>query len=336
MGTNRKKAGLTVIGIILVLYCLITLFPFYLLAIRTFVPTKDSTNLHLWIPKKETFNLEFQMGNLSTYYNLDMKKVKKDLGLKGYINPYITIRQIAESNNIPLQKITEYFQPFVLYNGWISIINNQKFYVALFGSVFVSVASIILGGILGILTGSVLAGLRRRWHGFVFNSYLLSMVIPPVAIMIPTFIIIKQFLKLDDSLFILVLLNIKGESLSVMVFTTFISTIPREIKESVEIDGGNRLNYLFSIVFPLCTLPLGVFTSIRLPFFWNELLNGLLFLKPEQFTLMPFINSFSQSYATNFQAIYSGMLLTLMPLVFLYIVFRKLFIASVLSGAIKG
>ena len=129
---------------------------------------------------------------------------------------------------------------------------------------------------------------------------------------------------------------IKGGALSTMVFTAHVASIPRDLKESVEVDGGNHFHYYWHILLPLSKTPFAVFTAISLPLFWNDLLYGFLFLGPEKFTIIPLINSFSGTFATNLQAVYSGLLLATLPLLLVYFLFRKLFVRSALAGAIKG
>jgi len=74
-----------------------------------------------------------------------------------------------------------------------------------------------------------------------------------------------------------------------------------------------------------------------LPMIWNDLLYSMLFLKPENYTLVPWINSFvGGAFATNFQAIYTGLLVSMLPLLVIYLVFQKFFVKAALSGAVKG
>jgi raffinose/stachyose/melibiose transport system permease protein len=79
-----------------------------------------------------------------------------------------------------------------------------------------------------------------------------------------------------------------------------------------------------------------VFATISLPLFWNDLLYGFLFLSPAKFTIIPIINAFNGTFATNLQATYSGLLLATVPLLAVYLIFQRLFVHSALAGAIKG
>ena len=58
----------------MVTYAVLTLIPFYILFVRTFVSTKDSTELHLWIPRGTDLSMETEIGNLAVNYNIDLRK----------------------------------------------------------------------------------------------------------------------------------------------------------------------------------------------------------------------------------------------------------------------
>jgi ABC-type glycerol-3-phosphate transport system permease component len=337
----EKKSALTktrlniAIGIFLVIYTVLTLFPFYTMFIRSFITTNDSTSFHLWIPKPKEFNMNAQFGSMSIYYNLQTDDFKNDMGINDYVDPNMTFNEIADEYNISKDKIIKYMAPYYTFNGWITILLGKQFRTSLFGTLFVTVMSIFLGGLLGMATGYVLAGFRKKWHFMVYNLYMLQMVIPPIMLMVPQFIINRE-LHLTNSYIGLILFNLRGGAIPTMIFTAFISSIPKELRESIEIDGGGAYRYFSSIVFPLCKVPFATFLTIQLPLFWNDLLYPLLFLKPEKHTLTPWINHLMGQYATNFQTIYAGLLVSVLPVLIVYLVFQKMFVRAAMSGAIKG
>ena len=222
----------------MIVYTLVTLFPFYILFIRTFVSTKDSTELHLWIPRGEDLSMDAEIGNLAVNYNIDIKKLKDELGIKGYLNPRQSLAVIAEKNNIPIERFERYFANFGTFNGWITLLGRAEYWKALGRTAVTTIIGIALLCLLSMLTGYGLAGLRRRDQMVVYNVYLLQMVIPTVLIIIPQFLLIQTLIGLVPGsdkpgmarsiaqLGTLVLIFIKGGALSTMVFTTSINQIP--------------------------------------------------------------------------------------------------------------
>ena len=138
-----KGLRVGIIGVMLLVYCVITLIPFYFLAIRSFVPTKDSTQLHLWPPVINTDSLlKAKLGNMATFYNLDIETFKDKFGITEYVNQNLRLSQLATKYNIPEEKLMTYLRPFVTYNGWYNILGDKNFFRAIWANVYICVISI--------------------------------------------------------------------------------------------------------------------------------------------------------------------------------------------------
>ena len=346
---GRRKRWLRRLAVVFMLiYAIITLFPFYVLFVRTFVSTKESTDLHLWIPDNDEVSLDAEVGNLSVNFNLDLKRVKQDLGVKGYVNPRDTLREMATKNNIPVEQITAYFAGFGTYNGWITLLGRNDFWYALARTTATTFLGIFGLCLLSMLTGYALAGLRRRDQMFVYNLYLMQMVIPTVLIIIPQFLLVQWLINLipggDEpgfaryagQLIALVLIFIKGGALSTMVFTSSINDVPHELEESAQLDGASRMQYFWRILLPLMRVPIATVAVIMLPVFWNAFFEPYVYLDNVNTTVLPLIASYGGTYSTNFQIIYTGVFVSILPLLLVYLALRKLFIRSVMAGAVKG
>lgn len=345
---QRKRLWRRVALAFMVLYAVITLFPFYVLLIRTFVSTKESTTLHLWIPKNDDVSLDAQVGNLSVNFNLDLRQVKSDLGIKGYVNPRATLREVAVAQNIPEATIEKYFRGFGTYNGWITLLGKPDFWLALGRTLLTTAVGMVGLCFLSLLTGYALAGLKRRDQMFVYNLYLMQMVIPTVLIIIPQFLLVQWLMALipgadrpglarsATQLLALVLIFVKGGALSTMIFTSSITQMPTELEESSQIDGATRLQFFFRVLLPLMRVPIATVAVIMLPVFWNAFFEPYVYLDNTNMTVLPLIASYGGTYSTNFQIIYTGVFVSVMPLLLVYLLLRKLFIRSVMAGAIKG
>lgn len=349
-GYSRQKQLVKVaLTVFMVVYAMVTIFPFYVLFVRTFVGSKDAGDLHLWIPHREDVTLDAGIGNLGVQYNLDLKKVKQDLGITGYVNPQSTLREIAVEHNISPERMQQYFAGYGTYNGWINLlIRSPHYWLALARTLAITAASLIGLNILGVMTGYGLAGLRRRDQVFIYNLYILQMVIPPMLIIIPQFLIVQTLQSLipgtdlpgpsryTAQLLSVVLLNIKGGALSTLIFTAAITAIPRDLEESAQLDGASRLQYFYRVLLPLMKVPIATVTLIMLPLIWNQFLEGFVYLDTANTTVLPLIQAIGGQYAVNYQMVYTGVFVSILPLLLVYLVFRRFFIEGALAGAIKG
>jgi ABC-type glycerol-3-phosphate transport system permease component len=336
--------------LVMVIYSIVTIFPFYALFVRSFVPTKESAQLHLWIPKAEEVRMDREVGNLAVFYDLDLNDMKKALGIPptDFLMARTTLQEVAEKYNIPEEKIKEYFAGFYTYNGWKTLLRGTDFWGAIRRTIFVAGISLVLMIALSICTGYGLAGLVRRDQMLVYNLYLLQMVIPAMLILLPQYMLVQRILGLFPGyaakgptrqilqLIGLILINIKGTALSTMIFTSAISGIPKEIEESAFIDGANPLQYIRHILLPLLKVPIISLVVIQLPAFYNQFLEPYVYLDPDNSTLLPLIQTVAGQFSTNFQVIYSAIFASVVPLIIVYLLFRRFFVEGVMAGAIKG
>jgi ABC-type glycerol-3-phosphate transport system permease component len=364
MTTSGGRAGFTVSRrrrllkifaiVVMVVYTAVTLFPFYALIIRSFVPTKESADLHLWLPETEEVSMDAQVGNLSVFYDLDLRVLKDALGIPQteFLMARTSLRQVAERYDIPEQEIRDFFAGFYTYNGWKTLLTGQlygtSFWGALLRTLAVTVVSLALLIFLSILTGYGLAGLRHRYQMGVYNVYLLQMVIPAMLILLPQYMLIQWFYKLipayaDEGivrtvlqLFSIVLINIKGTALSVMIFTAAIASIPKEIEDSAMIDGASSWQYIRHILIPLLKVPIVSLIVIMLPTIYNQFLEPYVYLDPKNSTLLPFTQSAVGQFSTNYQVIYAAIAASVVPIVLVYLIFRRFFVEGVMAGAVKG
>jgi ABC-type glycerol-3-phosphate transport system permease component len=340
--------------VVMLLYTVLTLFPFYALFVRSFVSTRDSADLHLWIPETAEVNLEMQAGNLGVFYNLDMAVVKEAFNIPQdeFIMSRTTLRQIGEKYNVSEEQIRDFFKGFYTYNGWRTLLTGTlygtTFWATLARTLIVTAVSLSLAIILSIFTGYGLSGLRRRDQMFVYNLYLLQMVIPAMLILLPQFLIMQWVFRLFPSymepggtrwslqLLSIVLINIKGTALSTMIFVSAISAIPKELEDSAQIDGASSWQYIRRILLPLLKVPIISLIVIMLPLMYNQFLEPYVYLDPSNTTLLPFIQSAVGQFSTNYQLIYSAIFASVVPLVLVYLLFRRFFVEGVMAGAIKG
>ena len=220
---------------------------------------------------------------------------------------------------------------------------GTSFWGALIRTLIITIVSLAFVIILSIFTGYGLAGLRRWDQMAVYNVYLLQMVIPAMLILLPQYQMFLWIFGLFPNydaqgwtrwslqLSAIIMINIKGTALSTMIFTAAITAIPKDLE-----DGAGRLQYVFHILLPLLKVPIVSLIVIMLPLFYNQFLEPYVYLDPANATLLPFIQSAVGQFSTNFQLIYSAIFASVVPLVIVYLMFRRLFVEGVMAGAIKG
>ena len=83
-------------------------------------------------------------------------------------------------------------------------------------------------------------------------------------------------------------------------------------------------------------MPIVSLIVIQLPLIYNQFLEPYVYLDPANSTLVPFVQNTSGQFSTNLQIIYSAVFASVVPLIIVYLIFRRLFVEGVLAGAVKG
>jgi raffinose/stachyose/melibiose transport system permease protein len=204
---------------------------------------------------------------------------------------------------------------------------------------FVNSLVVTLGTILPAVTISFMAayaivrGGTGRFLAGVNGLFLMGLAIPLQATIIPVYLIIIR-LRLYDTLLAIILPSIAfAIPLSVLVLANFIRDVPRELFESMRVDGASEWRTLWSLAFPL-TRPALVTVSIYngLTVWNNFLLPLVLTQSPERRTLPLALWTFQGQYSVNVPAVLASVVLTTLPILVLYAIGRRQLLSGLTAG----
>ena len=204
-------------------------------------------------------------------------------------------------------------------------------------SVLVTGGVTLLTTILACLSALVFAKLPFRGSKTLLNVIIALMVVPPVVMILPWFIMYNQ-LRLHSTFQGIIILYVGlTQPFSVYLLTNFFKTIPNDYFEAAVIDGYNKLGILLRIVIPLSGAAILTLVITNALWVWNELLLALTFLaKDEMRTLMVGITTFKTRYMLDVPVTMAGLLLATVPMLLLYALFQKSFIRGLTEGSLKG
>nr|WP_281371652.1 carbohydrate ABC transporter permease [Petropleomorpha daqingensis] len=217
---------------------------------------------------------------------------------------------------------------------------NYKFVIdADFASYFVNSVIVTLGATVPAVIFSFMAayaiirGTGGRFLGFTNSIFLLGLAVPLQAVVIPIFLIIIK-LRLYDTLLAIILPSIAfAIPLSVLVLSNFIRDVPRELFESMRMDGASEWTMLWRLALPL-TRPAIVTVSIYQGLtIWNNFLLPLILIQsPEQRPLPLALWNFQGQYGVNVPAIAASVVLTTLPIIVLYAIGRRQLLSGLTAG----
>ena len=194
--------------------------------------------------------------------------------------------------------------------------------------------------IFGALAGYALSVLQWRGRGTTFALALLVQVVPFQLLIVPLYVLIARNYGLADN-YLGMILPFAINSTAVIIFRQYFLQLPHAIFEAARIDGASEVQVLTRIALPLIRPAL--VTVVLLTFIgpWNEFLWPFLITKradmqPLAVSLASYISNVAGSAANPFGAMLAGAVVLAAPVMVLFIVFQRYFVASDLSSGVKG
>ncbi|MCU0104112.1 carbohydrate ABC transporter permease [Acholeplasma vituli] len=210
--------------------------------------------------------------------------------------------------------------------------NTNK--ILIFNALINTLTLTVLGGVLNItvsaIAGYSFAKLKFKGHKVIFRILLLSMMIPGIITMMPTFIVISR-LKLWGSFMGVILPGI-ASVFNIFFMRQFFITLPDELGESAEIDGAGEMRIFFQIYLPQVKPALAALAIFNFQGGWNNFLMPYVVLPTNKLVLSTFIRSFP---AENYGQTMAASMLATLPVLILFIVFQKYFMQSVTLTGLK-
>ena len=258
-----------------------------------------------------------------------------------YVYPIVLIllNSFKQERSITTTRVFELptADTFVGFANYIQGITSMDFLSSFWYSLFISVSSVLLI----LLCCSMCAWYITRVHGKLSSSmyYLcvFSMVVPFQMVMF-TLAKTADTLKLNNPYNICIIYLGFGAGLAVFMFTGFMKSMPVEIEEAAMIDGCNPLQIFFRVVCPILK-PTMISTAIlETMWVWNDYLLPTLVLDIKKYRTIPMaIQYFRGSYGkVEMGPMMACIMLTVLPVVILYLVCQKYIIEGVVAGAVKG
>jgi len=208
---------------------------------------------------------------------------------------------------------------------------------------FLNSAIVVLGAVLPAVLVSfmaayaiVRAGRSSRFLRSVNALFLMGLAIPLQATIIPVYLIIIR-LHLYDTLLAIILPSIAfAVPLSVLVLSNFIRDVPKELFESMRVDGATEWGTLWHLAFPLTRPALVTVTVYNGLGIWNGFLLPLILTQsPDQRTLPLALWTFQGQYSVNVPAVLASVVLTTLPILILYVVGRRQLLSGLTAGFSK-
>lgn len=203
-------------------------------------------------------------------------------------------------------------------------------------SIVVTVLSVGICTVLSALAAYAFARMRFLGRDTVLNIFIAMIVIPPVILIIPLFILAVNVNLVNTYWGAIVIYSGLMIPFSIYLLTNFFRTVPGEIVDAATIDGCSQFTIFTAVIVPLSGPALITLVIVNALFVWNELLIALTFLQDDSVrTLMAGLTEFKGRFFLNQPLIMTGALIATVPMLVVYIFGQRFFVRGLVAGAVK-
>ena len=214
---------------------------------------------------------------------------------------------------------------------------SRNFLRAFFNSAGVSIATSFLVTTLASTMAYSFARFEFRFKNVIFGVLLVMIMIPGVVLLIPQFILAKNFGLLNSLPGIALVYSAGPLAFNTFLLRGFFENLPRELEESAIIDGASPFTVFWRVMLPLAAPAISTVAVFSFLGAWDEYLLALNFLTDESLRTLPIaIANFRGQHASNWGLVFAGSLTAVIPTVILFVVFQRYFIQGMTLGAVKG
>jgi multiple sugar transport system permease protein len=204
-----------------------------------------------------------------------------------------------------------------------------------FSSTFIAVVTTLFSLLFNSMAGYAFAKLRFRGRERMFGLLLTALVIPAQVGMLPLFLLMRE-LHLVNTYWGVIIPSL-ATVLGIFLIRQFMLSIPQELLEAARIDGAGEWRIYWSIVMPLARPILATLAIFTFMTSWNDFMWPLIILSSDaRYTLPVSIASLSVEHAIDVELMMAGSVVTVLPVLLLFLVLQRYYIAGLMAGSVKG
>ena len=220
------------------------------------------------------------------------------------------------------------------FQNYVTAFEKANFAVYFRNSFIVTVSATVLTLVINSMAGFALAKYRFKGRNAIFTAFIATLMIPLQVIMVPIFIVLRQF-GLYDTL-IGIIIPPAATPTGVFLCRQFFMTIPTELMESARIDGAGEWTIFWRVMLPLATPVLTALTIFSFTWRWNDFLWPFVVISSEtKFTIQVAIANFVGQFSVDWNSLLSMNIVAMIPVLLVFLFFQRYFVKGIALSGLK-
>ena len=216
-----------------------------------------------------------------------------------------------------------------------TVLGNDNFFNWYSNTIVTVCVTIILRLAVTIPASFAFSRMQFKGRTIIWAILIATMMVPGETTMVPRYLYFKQ-IRLLDSIWVIILPEV-SEVFYLMLLTEFFSSVPEDFLEAARIDGASNLRIMLQIFIPLSGASIATAVLFSFINIWNNFIDPYLFINTISKQLItPALKFFQERGGANIPMQLAGASMAIVPVIILFIVTQKYFVAGVSSSGIKG
>lgn len=219
--------------------------------------------------------------------------------------------------------------------AYVKVFSKFPFFRTIGNSLLISVTYTVITLISASMAAFAFAKLEFPRAGMLLKVFLATMMIPTQVTMIPLFVVMNKMQLINT--YSSVILPSIFRPFAIFLLVQQMRTIPNDYLDAARIDGASTFRVYFRVALPLCRPTLATLSITTFMEAWNDYLWPLLMLTDKvKMTLPIALSTLNGQYSTEYNVLMAGSLISMVPIILVYIFAQKYFENGMMAGGIKG
>ncbi|MCV2870334.1 carbohydrate ABC transporter permease [Defluviimonas sp. WL0002] len=247
---------------------------------------------------------------------------------------YLIVSSSVKPSPIMFQKPPAFIFP-VTWEHYVDLFTMRPFAKFIMNSLIVALGSTAFSVFMGSLGAYAISRIRHKRINDVAFWILSMRMFPPIAVVVPYYIIFKTVGLLDTPLALIIVYSTANIPLTVWLMKGFFDEVPTALEEAASVDGYGLVETFWRITLPLAAPGLAVSAVFCFIFSWNEFLFALMLTGSEAQTATVAVMSFWSSDAVQWGRIMAGSFIILIPGVIFVLTCQRWLVRGLTMGSVK-
>ena len=213
--------------------------------------------------------------------------------------------------------------------------NFSRYFV---NTLLISVCGLVINVLISVTMAYSFSRFKFPGREILFNVFLLTMMVPAQLALISQYTVLNGLHLIDNYAGVLLLWGGTCVAGNTFFYRGFFESVPKELEESMFLDGASRFQVLLHCIIPLCKPAIATSAIFAFNGYWGDLFNILTFIKTEEKrTLSVALQLFRGQHTTEYGLMFAASVIVVIPVIVIFVIFQKQFmLQGLMEGAVKG